>query len=233
MKLEYVGKELDLFKEAKNWKQYFARHIAGYIKGNVLEVGAGLGGTTSFLINDSVETWTCLEPDEELYEQLVETIKKENLSNCIARKGTLESLNKEERFDTIIYIDVIEHIEKDVEEMQMASKHLNAGGHIIILSPAFQFLFSPFDKAIGHFRRYRKKDLTRFSSDHLIAVKTKYLDSFGWLASSANKLFLKQSYPTKKQVLFWDRVLLKFSRIFDPFFFYSFGKSILGIWRKK
>src|SRR5690349_21730319 len=61
----YPGEELQLFAEAGNWKRYLSRHISPFIKGNVLEVGAGLGETTPYLINDQVNAWTCLEPDEQ------------------------------------------------------------------------------------------------------------------------------------------------------------------------
>jgi hypothetical protein len=64
--LDYVGGELGLFAAATNWKSYYGRLLEPFIKGNVLEVGAGIGGTMPFLWNDSVSSWLCLEPDPAL-----------------------------------------------------------------------------------------------------------------------------------------------------------------------
>jgi SAM-dependent methyltransferase len=232
MNYRYEGSELELFSKAVNWKKYLATQLMPYIKGSVLEVGAGIGNTTPFLYNEQVEQWTCLEPDEKLFEQLI-ILQKGNAVNCIAKKGTLSSLNPDEKFDTIIYIDVLEHIENDRNEVSKAEQHAKAGGHIIVLSPAFSFLYSPFDKAIGHYRRYQRNDLKRLPFSSAELCKLKYLDSFGFLASLANRFFLKQAYPTPKQIAFWDHWLIPFSKIADKVFFYSFGKSILGVWRKK
>jgi len=58
------------------------------------------------------------------------------------------------------------------------------------------------------------------------------MDSMGFFASLVNKLLLKQSYPTHKQVQWWDKRLIPVSKITDRIFFYSFGKSILAVWKK-
>ena len=62
----YIGGELDLFALAKNWKRYIKREISGYITGDVLEVGAGIGATTVVLHDGTARRWVCLEPDERL-----------------------------------------------------------------------------------------------------------------------------------------------------------------------
>ena len=93
-------------------------------------------------------------------------------------------------------------------------------------------IFSPFDKAIGHFRRYTKNRVQQAVPAELNKVTLRYLDSVGLMASVANKMFLKQSYPTLKQVRFWDSAMVPVSRFTDPLFLYSIGKSVLGIWQK-
>ena len=54
---EYQGKELELFEYAENWKRYFASHMKPYLKGSVLEVGAGIGGTTKVLCDATQISW--------------------------------------------------------------------------------------------------------------------------------------------------------------------------------
>jgi 2-polyprenyl-3-methyl-5-hydroxy-6-metoxy-1,4-benzoquinol methylase len=153
-------------------------------------------------------------------------------SNCIIKNETIFDLNASAKFDTIIYIDVLEHINDDKKEMRKASELLKPNGHLIILSPAYNFLFSPFDKAIGHYRRYTSKTLRAAMPNELELIKLQYMDSIGYFASLANKLLLKQTYPSKKQIQTWDSWMIPFSKWTDKIFFHSFGKSILGIWRK-
>ena len=137
-----------------------------------------------------------------------------------------------ERFDALIYVDVLEHIEKDGEELQRAAAHLTEGGRLIVLSPAHQSLFSPFDAAVGHFRRYSRATLAAAAPAELRLEKIFYLDSVGLFASLANKLFLKQKHPTVDQVKFWSDVIVPVSRWIDPLLGFRVGKSVVGVWSK-
>jgi len=229
----YPGQELAFFEKAINWKSYFASHIQPFIGKKVLEVGSGIGATTSLLNNGSAHQWTLLEPDETMSTILKEKISSQaQFSNCTIYTKTIFELDTDQKFDTIIYIDVLEHIADDTKEMSQAKALLEPNGHIIILSPAYNLLFSPFDKAIGHFRRYTNATLKKAMPDELLQVKMNYLDSIGFFASLANKLMLKQSYPSEKQIRLWDKWMIPVSKWTDKIFLHSFGKSILGVWRK-
>ena len=233
MSEHYIGNELELFDKAKNWKRYYGNIIKPLLTGDVMEVGAGIGATTRSLCNGSQKKWICLEPDAALASQIIAMQQKKELPECCElRIGTLADQNQSELFDAVIYIDVIEHIENDAAELQRAKNHLKPGGHLIILVPAHQWLYSPFDEAIGHFRRYNKFMLNKAIPSGMKKHKLIYLDSIGLMASVANKLFLKQSYPTQKQVLFWDSTLVPLSRLMDVITFNAIGKSLLGIWKK-
>ena len=112
----------------------------------------------------------------------------------------------------------------------MAAAHLNRGGHIVVLSPAHPFLFTPFDSAIGHFRRYTRDSLRQAAPPQLALRKLIYLDSAGMLASLGNRLLLRSAMPTEKQILAWDRFLVPISRVLDPLLDGRAGKSVLGVW---
>jgi SAM-dependent methyltransferase len=231
---EYIGNELELFSKAENWKAYFRSQLAKHIRGNVLEVGAGLGGTTTVFESLPFIQWTCLEPDAQLLDQLSERLAPlANAQRYQYKLGTLDSLNPEkDAYDAILYIDVLEHIEEDRLEVQKAVKLLKPGGQLIILSPAYQYLFSPFDAKIGHFRRYTLSMLKQLTPPDIAIRKGFYLDSVGLLASLANKLFLKASLPTPKQIRFWDNVLVRLSYLMDVILFYRCGRSVIIVWEK-
>ena len=228
----YVGTELELFAQAKNWKNYIRVLLSKYIKGDVLEVGAGIGSNTRLLCRSPYSQWLCLEPDNQLFHALEQSIDLNGIINCYARNGTIDSLTNEQFFDSILYLDVLEHIHNDNQEVIKVSQHLKANGNLVILGPAHQRLFTPFDAAIGHYRRYSKSSLKAIIPDNLKIVKCLYLDSVGLLASLGNKLILKQSQPTLKQIQVWDSLMVPISRTLDPIFRYRLGKSILLIGKK-
>jgi len=230
---DYVGSELDLFAKATRWKQYFLSKFQKYLKGDVLEVGAGLGGTAEILCDGSQDSWLCLEPDRAMTEEIENKIRAQKLPTCCrAKAGFASVLDPTDLFDAILYIDVLEHIDDDRQEAIEAAKHLKTGGHLIILSPAHQSLYSPFDKAIGHYRRYSLEELQAVVPKELQQVSICYLDSIGYFASLANRMLLRQSMPTEKQILVWDKLLVPISQITDPLLAFRFGKTVLGVWKK-
>lgn len=233
---EYVGGELELFAAARNWKRRLARELAPHLGGNVLEVGAGLGGTTESLLQDAeVGRWLALEPDPELFAELerkVESLDRRFAAEVCARRGTLSDLEADERFDALLYIDVLEHIEDDRDELVRAAAHLEPGGKLVVLAPAHQSLFSEFDRAIGHFRRYDRRSLAALAPAGTELVALTYLDSVGWLASLANRLLLRRSLPTPAQIRVWDGVLVPLSGVLDRLLLGRFGKSVLAVWRR-
>ena len=231
MNLNYPGKELDLFSNAVNWKSYFSSSLKKYIKGDILEVGAGIGSNTKFLINKNVKSVTCLEPDIDLFKVLQQNDSQQNVLSKKLINGTINDVNN--TFDTIIYIDVLEHIEDSKKEITIIKKKLNKNGILIILVPAYNFLYSNFDKEIGHFRRYNKKLLRYEINNELIEKKIFYLDSLGFCASLFNKLFLNKSIPTLSNINFWDKKLIPISKITDKVLYFVFGKSLIGIYQKK
>ena len=231
--LNYVGEELDLFAHAHHWKSYWASRLRPCIRGDVLEVGAGLGVNTALLRSGKESRWVCLEPDPKLVTRLKETTLKTNHRTvCEVVTGTIDSLPADQKFDTVLYIDVLEHIDGDRDEVRRAAARLKPGGRLIVLSPAHGWLYSPFDQAIGHCRRYTVRMLASLTAVNLRVARAFYLDSVGLLASAANRLLLKQSMPKAGQLRFWDNCMVPCSRVLDVLTGYRLGKSVVCIWER-
>jgi SAM-dependent methyltransferase len=229
----YEGGELDLFLAARHWKSYWSRKIRPHVGESVLEVGAGFGANTPYLFGPSRRRWVCLEPDAALAAQIPARLKDYPWAAVIeTRVGTLQDIPPHEMFDTLLYIDVLEHIEQDRTELGAAWAHLAPGGKIIVLSPAHPRLFTEFDRAIGHFRRYTKTSLRACTPPGARLMELYYLDAVGLLASTANLLLLHQSLPTPGQIRFWDRWLVTNSRWLDPLLGFQLGKTVVGVWTK-
>jgi SAM-dependent methyltransferase len=227
--IPYVGTELEVFAYATNWKAYVRDQIRRYLTGKVLEPGAGIGAATQLLYDGTQEKWVCLEPDRENARRIpLGALTRPE--RCDIRIGTIRDLDHCERFDCIVYMDVLEHIEDDRGELALAADILEPHGHLVVLSPALPALYNKFDAAIGHCRRYTKRSLRAIVPKQLQEERCIYLDGLGALLSLGNRLFLQSAAP--KHILFWDRCIIPVSRLADRLIGYSVGRSILAVWKK-
>lgn len=228
-KFEYSGNELETFVFAKSWRNYWIGMIREFLGSEVLEVGAGLGTITKAMYSPDM-SWVALEPDRAMCDTL-----KSDLGRCYPEievcHSTLSQYGEKRSFDSILYTDVLEHIENDREEVTLAASRLKPEGYLVILVPAHQSLYSPFDQAIGHFRRYNRKSLDALRPYFMVQVMSRYLDSGGFFLSWANSKFLEQSAPTAAQVKIWYSFVVPISRTVDRMFGFRFGKSLLVIWQ--
>jgi SAM-dependent methyltransferase len=234
MDKKYIGSELDLFSEAVVWKKYWFRSIEMYLGKNILDIGAGIGATATLFLDKNVDSYTALEPDLENFNKIKKNKDLINAPfrlNCI--HGDISSLEENSLFDTILFIDVLEHILDDSKELEEASKHLLPKGKIIVLSPAHDFLYSPFDKAVGHYRRYNKKSLISIKPSILNTEHIFYLDSIGILISIINRYILRSKTPNKQQIKFWNKIVIPASKVIDRVASYSFGKTVVCVFCKK
>ena len=227
----YAGTELDVFAHARNWKRYVRDLAAPYLRGDVLEVGGGIGETTSVFRSEAQSSWTALEPDIALAARLRSRVSKLSMPVKVMA-GTVAAIQERPLFDCVIYIDVLEHIEKDRDELQAVVARLKPGGTIVVLSPAHQALFTPFDAAIGHYRRYNRQQLVALTPARTKLIRIRYLDAVGLTLTIGNRLLLRSAAPTVAQVLLWDRFCIPAARRIDPLLGGRLGKSIFAVWRR-
>jgi hypothetical protein len=229
----YIGTELEVFAKATNWKNYVGRNLRPYITGSVIEVGAGLGSSTKYLCDGSQVHWLCLDPDANHVLHLKALIAARKLPPCCEAKcGILADLAPSECANTIIYVDVLEHIQDDEAEILVAATHLASGGRIVVLAPAFNSISSPLDKAVGHYRRYVRNDAERLTTPSLSLQATFFLDSAGFFASGLNRFVLRKSLPSARDIQIWDKVIVPISMLSDKVLGRLFGRSIVMIWQK-
>tara|TARA_B100000900_G_scaffold381976_1_gene368816 strand:- start:753 stop:1448 length:696 start_codon:yes stop_codon:yes gene_type:complete len=221
--MKYTGWELHNFDKANFYRAYQFSLIKKHIKGEILEVGPG----NCIYLNDYAKICkkiTLIEPTLKYFNFLKKRKKKIN----IAVKKNFNQIKKGS-FDTILYLDVIEHIKNDDSEIKKAYKYLKKNGTLIICVPAFQFLYSLYDKEIGHYRRYNKssfKSLLRRCN--IKNYEMRYFDFIGFCLIFLSKIFSKNNLKNfSLKIKLWN-YLIPFSIIFDFFIFKNFfGKSLL------
>ena len=228
MTINYPGWELKFFDNSKNFRQYQLDLIKKYVMGNVAEVGPGNGMNLSYYFK--------LPSKIDLYEPTPKLFK--NLKKNFGKVKKITFFNKnfnstKNKYNSILYLDVLEHIKDDQKEVSKAYASIKKGGYLVINVPAFSHLYSQFDKDVGHYKRYEKKDF------NIILGKLKvrnskyiYYDSIGYLLSLVSKLLItnyKKNFGKKIKV--WDS-LIWLSKILDKFILNYFGKSLIVIVQK-
>jgi len=227
-KTNYDGWELKFFDEAKNFRNYQLKLIKQYVKGYVAEVGPGNGMNVSTYIKYPKKI-DLYEPTKKFYLELKKRFKKNNKVSNYNKKFLLQK----EKYDSILYLDVLEHIKYDKEEILKAFKSIKKNGYLIINVPAFSYLYSKFDKDVGHHKRYQKEDMRIiFKNLKYKKLDLKYYDSVGYILSLLSRLTLSD-YKKKfeQKIKIWD-FLIPLSKIIDFLTFNLYGKSLLVVIKK-
>jgi 2-polyprenyl-3-methyl-5-hydroxy-6-metoxy-1,4-benzoquinol methylase len=155
----YSGSELNAMANARNYYGWMLRRIGPYVGRRAMEVGAGIGTFASLLLQETnVSELLLLEPANNLFPRLAERFATDARVETI--HGYLEDCLPQSKVDSLIAVDVIEHIPDDVEFLRLASERIIPGGTIILFTPALSVLYGTLDKAFEHYRRYSKLGLT-------------------------------------------------------------------------
>ena len=155
-----------------------------------------------------------------------------NEKNVNVIKSSTKNIDK--KFNTILYFNVLEHVKEDKLEIKTALEKLNKGGHLIVLVPAHQKIYSKLDEAVGHFKRYDIDFFKKNKFENSKVIKLHFLDFFGYLLYHLNKIFFKEeTYPSNLKIFIWDKIFTPFTVIVDYLTGYKFGKNILCIYQKE
>ncbi len=195
---------LNVIEKADLFNEWMYKTITVYSKGRILEIGSGIGNISKYFIRDNKEI-VLSDIDDNYCKILKEKFNKTVLNIDLVHpdfdKEYLSLLNS---FDSIIALNIIEHIEDDNLAVANCKKLLKSGGNLILLVPAYQFLYSSFDIGLNHYRRYSKKSLKNIVSKNDLKIKKLFhfnvIGILGWVFYG--KLLRKKVIPEKKMKLF-------------------------------
>lgn len=177
-----------------------------FVGQNVLEAGCGIGNLSRFML--SKNSLTCVDIDK-LYVDAIDQ-KFGHLENFSAIRADLSSsefkskLDVAKSTDTIICLNVLEHIRNDDEVIRNFYDIVEEGGHVIVLVPQYESLFGPVDTTVGHVRRYSRPDLERkfrdAGFDIIHSQPFNRLGAIGWWLNG--KVFRKSTLSPLSMWLF-------------------------------
>ena len=226
---QYPEIATERFDDANFHINYCLSFISKFIKGDIIEIGAGCGSFTKNYYDSKIKSLILTETDQ----LNITNLQKKFEKNSNIRISDLSIDKIQSKFDTILYLHVLEHIKEDTNELKNAKNKLNDEGHLVIMVPAHQKIYGNLDKAVGHFRRY-EKDFFKKNLLDLELVSFRYLDSMGYLLYYLNKIFFKnETFPSKFKIFLWDKLFTPITILIDFLTNYSFGKCILAVYKKK
>jgi len=224
----YTGTDnLEVMEEAVNYKKYLCSLVLKYssLNDRVLDFGAGIG-TFSKAISQQGLKISCLEPDK-------------LQANVISEQGfevytDLDQIN-DSSISYVYSLNVLEHIENEIEILCKISRKLTNDGKLFIYVPAFNILFSEMDRKVGHHRRYTRTSLIEVvEKSGFEVVTTYYADSLGFLATLIYKIIgSKDGLVDRDALKLYDRLFFPLSCFLDVLFKRVFGKNVVLYAKKR
>ncbi len=226
----YTGtKTLENMNQAENYNQWTFKKFDKYLKGDILEVGCGIGNFTSTLCKYGEVFAIDIDPS------LIQRLKVDKNPKITAGYGDIEEgkyFFKEKVFDTVVCLNVLEHIKDDGKALQNMYNLLKKNGKLILLVPIHKFLYGEIDRFINHFRRYDsgqlKKQLEQIGFTVESSRKLNFLGALGWFI--AGKI-LKEKHVEERSIKMFN-LITPFFLSLEDLFEAPIGTSILIVAQK-
>jgi SAM-dependent methyltransferase len=215
---EYPGRELEAMAEASNYHRWIVRIFTPYLGRHIAEVGAGLASFSELVLeHHECETLALVEPSAAMYQQLVINASLLTGSSHNLRVDTYQSsflaaaplITSKQAPDSIIYVNVLEHIADDELELKTIQQSLTPGGRVFLFVPALPWLYGAFDERVGHVRRYTKRSLEeKLERAGFKIVLSNYFDAVGIAPWWIKYCLLRSVTMEPASVRFYDRFIV-------------------------
>ena len=222
---------LEIMAAAPRYNEWMFDVVAPFIGRRVLEVGSGIGNMSEHLLAAGPERLVVTDLDPFYRERLATRFA--GRPEVVVDQLRLPDPEAKDRFraeriDTIVALNVVEHIEDDVGALRTMGEILVPGGRIVILVPALQAIYGELDRELGHFRRYSKTSLgAAFRQAGLRPEQLLWFNRVGVLGWWFNGQVRKAPRIPLDQLKRFDTLvpLLRLER-FLPL---PFGQSVIGV----
>jgi hypothetical protein len=235
----YPGRELEAMAGAYNYHRWILEIFKPYLGKQLVEVGAGRGSFSELILGThDCDRLSLVEPSAELYQELTSRIgrlKTDTEMNCYQQTfAAAASLIKERQApDSVIYVNVLEHIADDELELKTINRTLVLGGRVFLFVPALPKLYGAFDDRVGHVRRYTRSELDKkLLAAGFKLVLSKYFDFTGIAPWWVKYCLLRSDNMPGSSVKFYDRFVIPFVSRIETLISPPLGKNIIAIGEK-
>jgi SAM-dependent methyltransferase len=230
----FYEKDLEQMARAVNYLQWQYDLIAPHISGSTLEIGGGIGNFTRKLARDASRV-VSIEPNSFCYQRLhtsVAAVANIQTFECVAEELT-EHIGPTDKFDTVVCLNVLEHIADDLGATMSFAQHLKPGGKLVLQIPALGFLFGEIDRRLGHYRRYNKNMARElFARAGLIPVQLRYFNFIGAWAWLWNAHVTKAMTQSDFQIKIFDQGVVPWTSILERVVHPPLGQCLLAVAKK-
>lgn len=229
----YEGRDLEAMSFARNYHRWIVDELRPFLGRRVAEVGAGSGNLSEMLLATGIERLLAVEPSDEMYPLLARRLADDPRAQ--ARHGVFADVADDivESMDSVVYVNVLEHVRHDAAELAMVRRALRPGGHVCIFVPALRWLYSRFDASIGHHRRYHRAPLRGLmEAAGFEVVRLRWFDSPGILPWLVWFRLMGRTLGAG-EVGAYDRWVVPLVRAVETRIAPPIGKNLLAIGRKR
>ncbi|HEX8688358.1 MAG TPA: class I SAM-dependent methyltransferase [Pyrinomonadaceae bacterium] len=231
--LAYAGRDLESMSAARNYRRWILDLFAPHMGRRLVEVGAGTGSFSELLLERAPDTLALVEPSPEMHRRLAERVeglrtktRVRTFNDTFARAAPLVAEGGAP--DSVIYVNVLEHVEDDDAELRAVREVLAPGGRLFVFVPAFQWLYGSFDRQVGHLRRYTRGGLARQCERAGFRVlKAVYFDAAGVLPWWLKYRVLRSERMEPAAVKFYDDFCVPVARRVEAVVPPPLGKNVL------
>ena len=234
----YIGHELESMHFATNYRDWILDVFRPFFGKRIVEVGAGSGSVSEMLLGTNPEWLVAIEPSNNMYPLLAQRMKNLGPEHSgYAYHGTLletlESIRKTGTPDTVVYVNVLEHVEDDERELQAIHSLLQPGGHALIFVPAHTWLMGSMDRELGHYRRYTMAELADKCRAAGFTIRlSSYFDMLGVAPWWITYCLLRSKSMDPSLVRLYDRYAVGLSRFLDRILQPPLGKNVILVAEK-
>ena len=236
--LAYVGKDLEAMSFAVNYHRWILQIFEPYLGVRIVEVGAGTGSFSELLLELRLESLSLVEPSEAMIIQLRNRMDKLNPSFSVKIhqaifKQVAGQIRLTDQPDSILYVNVLEHIVDDHAELHAINDALGKEGRVFIFVPAFSWLLGSFDRQIGHHRRYSRNELEgKCRAAGFKVIESRYFDLLGVVPWWIKYKLLKSDKMEPGAVRFYDQRIVPIASTVESKIAPPLGKNILMVAEK-
>ncbi len=236
----YPGRELEAMHGASNYHRWILQVFKPFLGRHLVEVGAGVGSFSELILeNHACETLSLIEPSGKMFEQLsayAQTLK--TTTQVSTYHGTLSQvmpiIKTKQEPQSIIYVNVLEHISDDLFELNAIRESLAAEGRLFLFVPALSWLYGPFDERVGHVRRYTRGELAdKLNRSGFKVLLMKYFDLPGIAPWWIKYRLFKSANMEPAAVKLYDRLVVPATRFLESLIAPPIGKNIIAIAQKR
>jgi len=228
----YSGTELDAMSQARQYYAAISKYFDGHYGSHIVEVGAGVGTFSSFLYDRAGPESLCLlEPASNNFPVLRDRFRGHE--SVTVHQGYLEDFAVGLSADSLVAINVLEHVADEDAFLGAAREALRPGGTLLLFVPAVQSISGSLDKAFGHMRRYSKSSLqTRLSQSGFQTVSLRYFNLPGVLSWFIAGRVLRRVTISPREVRIFDRAVMPWLSKVERFWEPPMGQSLVVVARK-